>query len=142
MINTNWKEIQEQLRVKFGINNPSKTVKDYHEEIINIIETLQSKPYGTTLLPSDTTTAGSYSTVTKPSGSTQVILHSDGSPSHFESTVENNSLYIKNVHEQKAVWIKIGAYTATKTHVMFSINTNNEKNFKAFNFLGASNKYS
>jgi hypothetical protein len=142
MINTNWKEIQEQLRVKFGINNPSKTVKDYHEEIINIIETLQSKPYGTTLLPSDTTTAGSYSTVTKPSGSTQAILHSDGSPSHFESTVENNSLYIKNVHEQKAVWIKIGAYTATKTHVMFSINTNNEKNFKAFNFLGASNKYS
>ena len=37
MINTNWKEIQEQLRVKFGINNPNKTSKDYHEEIINII---------------------------------------------------------------------------------------------------------
>ena len=91
MINTNWKEIQDQLRVKFGVNNPSKTVKDYNEEIISIIETLQSKPYGTTLLPSDTTTAGSYSTVTKPSGSTQVILHSDGSTSDFESTVENNS---------------------------------------------------
>jgi len=58
MINTNWKEIQDQLRVKFGINNPIKTVKDYYEEIISIIETLQSKPYGTTLLPSDTTTAG------------------------------------------------------------------------------------
>ena len=140
MINTNWKEIQDQLRVKFGINNPNKTVKDYHEEIISIIETLQSKPYGTTLLPSDTTTTGSYSTVTKPSVSTQKILHSDGSPSDFEMTVENNSLYIKNVNEQKAVWIKIGAYTATKTHVMFSINSNNERNFKAFNF-NTSNKY-
>ena len=43
MINTNWKEIQDQLRVKFGVNNPSKTVKDYNEEIISIIETLQSK---------------------------------------------------------------------------------------------------
>jgi DNA repair exonuclease SbcCD ATPase subunit len=124
MINTNWKEIQDQLRVKFGVNNPNKTVKDYNEEIISIIETLQSKPYGTTILPSDTTTAGSYSTVTKPSGSTQTILHSDGSASDFESTVENNSLYIKNVNEQKAVWIKIGAYTASKTHIMFSINTN------------------
>jgi hypothetical protein len=140
MINTNWKEIQDQLRVKFGVNNPNKTSKDYNEEIISIIETLQSKPYGTTLLPSDTTTAGSYSTVTKPSGSTQTILHSDGSASDFESTVENNSLYIKNVNEQKAVWIKIGAYTATKTHVMFSINSNNERNFKAFNF-NTSNKY-
>jgi hypothetical protein len=102
MINTNWKEIQEQLRVKFGINNPSKTIKDYHEDIINIIKTLQSKPYGTTLLPSDITTVGSYSTVTKPSGSTQKLVHSDGSTSDFEMTVENNSLYIKNVHEQKS----------------------------------------
>jgi hypothetical protein len=91
MIHTNWKEIQDQLRVKFCINNPSKNVKDYHEEIINIIETLQSKPYGTTLLPSDTTTAGSYSTVSKPSGSTRTILRRDGSKSNFESTVENNS---------------------------------------------------
>ena len=140
MINTNWKEIQDQLRVKFGVNNPNKTVKDYNEEIISIIETLQSKPYGTTLLPSDTTTTGSYSTVTKPSGSIQKLVHSDGSASDFESTVENNSLYIKNVNEQKAVWIKIGAYTATKTHVMFSINSNNERNFKAFNF-NTSNKY-
>jgi hypothetical protein len=41
MINTNWKEIQEQLRVKFGINNPNKTVKDYHEEIISIIYHIQ-----------------------------------------------------------------------------------------------------
>ena len=37
MINTNWNEIQDQLRVKFGINNPIKTVKDYYEEIISII---------------------------------------------------------------------------------------------------------
>jgi hypothetical protein len=124
MINTNWKEIQDQLRVKFGINNPSETVKDYHEEIISIIETLQSKPYGTTLLPSDTTTAGSYSKVTKPSGSTQKLVHSDGSTFDFESTVENNTLYIKNVNKQKAIWIKIGAYTVSKTHIMFSINSN------------------
>jgi hypothetical protein len=29
MINTNGKEIQEQLKVKFGVNDPSKTVNDY-----------------------------------------------------------------------------------------------------------------
>jgi hypothetical protein len=141
MINTNWKEIQEQLRVKFGINNPSKTVKDYHEEIINIIETLQSKPFGTTLLPTDTTTSGSYSTTAKPTVPTQNMLHTGGVPSPFEKVVDDNSLYIKNVNEAKAVWIKIGAKDR-KTHIMFSINTNNEKNFKAFNYLGATNKYS
>jgi hypothetical protein len=88
----------------------------------------------------DTTTAGSYSTVTKPSGSTQTILHSDGTASDFESTVENNSLYLKNVNEQKEIWIKIGVYTAIKSHIMFSINSNNERNFKSFNF-NTSNKY-
>jgi hypothetical protein len=75
MINTNWNEIQEQLRVKFGVNNPSKTVNDYHEEIINIIETLQSKQFGTTLLPTDTTTSGSYSTTAKPTVPTQNMTH-------------------------------------------------------------------
>ena len=142
IINTNWKAIQEQLKVKFGINNPNISVKDYNEEIINVVDTLQNKPFGTTLLPTDTTTAGSYSTTTRPKGPTQNITHVGGGPSTFEKVVEDNSLYIKNVNEAKAVWIKIGAKPASKTHVMFSINTNNENNFKAFNYLGDTNKYS
>ena len=55
IINANWKAIQEQLRIKFGINNPNITVKDYNEEIINVIDTLQNKPFGATLLPTTTT---------------------------------------------------------------------------------------
>jgi hypothetical protein len=106
-----------------------------------VVDTLQNKPFGTTLLPTDTTTAGTYSTTAKPKGPTQNIIHIGGVPSTFEKVVEDNSLYIKNVNEAKAVWIKIGTKDR-KTHIMFSINTNNENNFKAFNYLGATNKYS
>ena len=137
IINTNWNAIQEQLKVKFGINNPNISVKDYHEEIINVVDTLQNKPFGTTLLPaSDTTTSGTYSTTTKPTGPATPLQHNDGSASDFAKTIEDNSLYIKNINEQKAVWIKIGAKPASKTLVMFSVNTNNERNFKAFKFTG------
>ena len=31
IINTNWQAIQEQLKIKFGINNPNISVKDYHD---------------------------------------------------------------------------------------------------------------
>ena len=72
---------------------------------------------------------------------TQNMTHTGGVPSTFEKVVEHNSLYIKNVNEVKAVWIKIGE-KERKTHIMFSINTNNENNFKTFNYLGATNKYS
>ncbi len=141
IINTNWNAIQEQLKIKFGINNPNISVKDYHDEIINVADTLQNKPFGTTLSPTDTTTSGSYSTTAKPKGPTQKMTHTGGVVSVFEKVVEDNSLYIKNVHEQKASWIKIGE-NDRKTHIMFSINTNNGKNFKAFNYLGVANKFS
>ena len=72
---------------------------------------------------------------------TQNMTHTGGVPSTFEKVVEHNSLYIKNVNEAKAVWIKIGE-KERKTHIMFSINTNNENNFKTFNYLGDTNKYS
>jgi len=110
MINTNWKEIQEQLRVKFGVNNPSKTVNDYHEEIINIIETLQSKPFGTTLLPADSA-AKSSGTTSNPTGPTVALTHDDGTPSDFVTTVENDALYIKNTVTGEAIWIKVAAKT-------------------------------
>ena len=136
IINTNWQAIQEQLKIKFGINNPNISVKDYHDEIINVVDTLQNKPFGTVLLPSDTTASGSYSTTTKPTGPATPLLHGDGSASDFAMTVENNSLYIKNIHEQKALWIKIGTKPPSRNHVMFSVNTNNERNFKVFKFTG------
>ena len=136
IINTNWKAIQEQLKIKFGINNPNITTKEYHEEIINVIETLQSKPFGTILLPKDTTTPWSYSTTAKPIGSTKNVPHSDGTPSDFDITIEDDSLYVKNIHEQKALWMKIGTKPPSKRHIMFSCNANNENNFKAFKFSG------
>ena len=43
IINTNWSAIQEQLKVKFGINNPIKTVNDYVIEIRDVIDKLQNK---------------------------------------------------------------------------------------------------
>jgi hypothetical protein len=113
MINTNWKEVEDQLRVKFGINNPSKTVKDYNEEIINIIETLQSKPFGTTLLPPDSA-AKSSGTTSNPIGSTTPLIHDDLTQSDFVTTVENDALYIQNTAVGEAIWIKLAAKT-TKT---------------------------
>jgi hypothetical protein len=56
IINTNWPTIQEQLKIKFGINNPIKTVNDYVSEIRVIIDTLQNKPFGTTILPTPAST--------------------------------------------------------------------------------------
>ena len=76
IINTNWKAIQDQLKVKFGINNPSKTVSDYVTEIRDVVETLQSKPFGTTLLPPDSTSKSSGATST-PTGPTTPLVHDD-----------------------------------------------------------------
>jgi len=136
IINTNWKAIQEQLKIKFGINNPIVKVKDYNDEIINIIDTLQNKPFGATLLPASTTSASSSVTLAGAIAptSTKPLIHSDGTPSDFISAVENNSLYIGNVVNGKAIWVKIGY--KSRNFIMFSNTTNDEKSFRAFKHTG------
>ena len=136
IINTNWKAIQEQLKIKFGINNPIVKVKDYNDEIINVIDTLQNKPFGATLLPASTTSASSSVTLAGAIAptSTKPLIHSDGTPSDFISAVENNSLYIGNVVNGKAIWVKIGY--KSRNFIMFSNTTNDEKSFRAFKHTG------
>jgi hypothetical protein len=136
IINTNWKAIQEQLKIKFGINNPIVKVKDYNDEIINVIDTLQNKPFGATLLPASTTSTSSSVTLAGAIAptSTKPLIHSNGTPSDFISAVENNSLYIGNVVNGKAIWVKIGY--KSRNFIMFSNTTNDEKSFRAFKHTG------
>ncbi len=56
------------MKIKFGINNPIKTVNDYVTEIRVIIDTLQNKPFGTTLLPPTVATSTTLASATTPLG--------------------------------------------------------------------------
>ena len=135
IINTNWKAIQEQLKIKFGINNPNISVKDYHDEIKDVVETLQTKPFGTTLLPADSAAKSAGATST-PIGPTTPLTHDDGTPSDFITTVENDALYIQNTAVGEAIWIKLAAKTAKGVvYVVFS-DRNAVDSFKTFKFSG------
>jgi hypothetical protein len=137
IVNTNWKAIQEQLKVKFGINNPDKNVTDYVSEIRDVVETLQSKPFGTTLLPADSASKSSGATST-PTGPTTPLLHADGTASDFITTVENGTLYIQNTVVGEAIWIKLAAKTSkpgSAVYVVFS-DRNADDSFKSFKFSG------
>jgi hypothetical protein len=135
IINTNWTAIQEQLKIKFGINNPIKTVNDYVTEIRVIIDTLQNKQYGTTLLP-PVPASTALATATMPLTGTAPVDHTDLTPSDFIWKIERNSLYIGNTANGKGIWIKIGF--KTKDFIMFS-NTNAENQFRAFKYINTGN---
>jgi hypothetical protein len=137
IVNTNWKAIQEQLKVKFGINNPDKNVTDYVSEIRDVVETLQSKPFGTVLLPGDSASKSSGATST-PTGTTTPLAHDDGTASDFITTVENGALYIQNTVVGEAIWIKLAAKTAkpgSAVYIVFS-DRNADDSFKTFKFSG------
>ena len=61
------------------------------------------------------------------------MSNGDGSLSDFTTTIEKNCLYIKNIKEQKARWIKLGI-TSRDKNVVFSDTTNEEGNFRPFKF--------
>jgi hypothetical protein len=130
IINTNWKAIQEQLKIKFGINNPIKTVNDYVSEIRVVIDTLQNKQYGTTLLPIPASTT--LATAKAPTGTTP-LDHTDGTTSAFIYKNETNSLYIGNTVNGKGIWIKIGR-KKSQNFIMFG-NTNAVDQFRAFKYI-------
>ena len=132
IINTNWSAIQEQLKVKFGINNPIKTVNDYVTEIRDIIDTLQNKQYGTTLLPASAAASTTLANAASPLGSSPQD-HTDGTASDFIWKHEKNSLYIGNTSNGKGIWVKIG--NKNRDFIMFSNTTNAEKEFRAFKYI-------
>jgi hypothetical protein len=137
IINTNWKAIQEQLQIKFGINNPIKSVNDYVSEIRTIIDTLQNKQYGTTLLPPSAAASTTLATATAPTTGTAPIDHTDLTTSVFIRKLETNSLYIGNTANGKGIWIKIGR-KKSQNFIMFS-NTNAVDQFRAFKYIDTGN---
>jgi hypothetical protein len=135
IINTNWEAIQEQLKIKFGINNPSTTVNEYVTEIIDVIQTLQNKPFGTVLAPvAPTASSAALAGAPVPAGA-KVLTHTDGSPSDFVSVVDNNCLYIGNKTTSKGIWIKLGK--KPREFIMFSNTTNDDGNFRTFKHTGS-----
>jgi len=131
IINTNWDKIQEQLEIKFGINNPNKTVNSYVAEIRDIVDKLQNKQYGT-ILSAVSTASTKLASATAPTTGVYDIPHTDSTTSDFVINVENNSLYIGNKKRKKAIWVKIGHLN--RDFIMFSNTTNIEKEFRAFKY--------
>jgi hypothetical protein len=132
IINSNWNTIQEQLEIKFGINNPIKTVNDYVTEIRDIIDKLQNKQYGTTLVPTSAPVSTTLASATSPTGVKDLNHDRDGTPSDFIYKLEANSLYIGNKVNGKGIWVKIGH--KNRDFIMFSNTTNAENQFRAFKY--------
>ena len=135
IINTNWEAIQEQLKIKFGINNPSTKVTEYVNEIIDVIQTLQNKPFGTVLAPVASTTSSAPIAGAPIPASAVDLPHTDSSPSNFVAVIENNCLYIGNKLTSKGIWIKLGK--RPREFIMFSNTTNDDGNFRSFKHTGS-----
>ena len=131
-INNNWDTILNQLKIKFGVNNPNISVIQYSTEIKDVIDSLTNTPFGTTVIPPSTVMSGTYA-VALPLVPTTVLRHGDGSVSDFETALERNSLYIKNTRENKGIYIKIATKGGQK-FILFSNSKNDEGNFRPFNF--------
>ena len=132
IINNNWKEIEEQIKKKFGPNNPKTPFAEYVKEIEDVIENLVHKQYGTTLIPTNTgTSATSLCNATAPTGTPTVLNNAGGAPTAFEYIVENGALYIKNTTLNKAIWVRLARHSS-KDFIAFSNGDNIEGAFRAF----------
>jgi hypothetical protein len=132
IINNNWKEIEEQIKKKFGTNNPRTPFAEYVKEIEDVIENLVHKQYGTTLIPTNTaTSATSLCNATAPTGTPTVLNNAGGAPTTFEYIVENGALYIKNTTLNKAIWVRLARHSS-KDFIAFSNGDNVEGAFRTF----------
>ena len=99
------------------------------------LETVQNGTANITVV-APTAVTSIIAPATAPSGVTLTNLnHIDGTHSDFSIGIENNSLFIKNIAENKTIYIK----TATKggmKYIVFSNSTSDENNFRAFKFVG------
>lgn len=138
IINSNWPIISNQLKIKFGVNNPNITVGEYSAEITDIMDTLINKPFGTTIVPPSVSTATITRTYTAaaPIGPTNPLMDTTTtppSPTDFDYAIEDNSLFIRNKVLGKQIYIKIAQKNGKK--ILFSDTTNEENKFRAFNKL-------
>ena len=124
ILNNNWDTIFNQLKIRFGIDNPNISVKEHSAEIKDIMESLINTPFGTTIIPSATTTTRTHA-ATAPTGATNPMNHMDGTASDFVYDVENDSLFIRNFVDIKQIYIKIAGKNGKK-HLLFSDFTNEE----------------
>ena len=132
IINNNWKEIEEQLKKKFGPNNPKTPFTEYVKEIEDVIDNLVHKQYGTTLIPTNTAaSATSLCNASAPSGTPTVLNNAGGAPTTFEYIVENGALYIKNTTLNKAIWVRLARHSS-KEFIAFSNGDNIETAFRTF----------
>ena len=132
IINNNWKEIEEQLKKKFGTNNPKTPFTEYTKEIEDVIDNLVHKQYGTTLIPTNTaTSATSLCNATAPTGTPTVLYNTGGAVTAFEYIVENGALYIKNTTLNKAIWVRLARHSS-KEFIAFSNGDNIETAFRTF----------
>jgi hypothetical protein len=69
---------------KFYTENPKAS---YITEMVDVISTLQNKPFGTVLAPVASTTSTTLADAKEP-GSATNILHTDGSTSEFKSAIK------------------------------------------------------
>jgi hypothetical protein len=136
LINNNWPIISNRLKSVFGVNNPAISTNEYKSEIEKTLETVQTgKTTNITVVAPAPATSTSAS-ATSPTGVTLTNLdHIDGTLSDFVIGIENNSLFIKNIAENKAIYIKIATKSGLK-HILFSNSTSAENSFRAFKFVG------
>jgi hypothetical protein len=136
LINSNWSYILNRLKSVFGVNNPAISANDYNIQINEHLNEIQSGKTPITVVapaPGVSSTATSAS-ATAPTGVTLTnLVHTDGTASDFEIGIENNSLFIQNKVESKAIYIKIANKNGLK-HILFSNSTSDEGNFRAFKF--------
>jgi hypothetical protein len=135
LINSNWSIISNRLKSVFGLNNPEISANDYNIQINEQLNEIQSgKSPITVVAPTPgTSSTATLGSATPPTGVTLKKLdHIDMTPSDFEIGIENNSLFIKNITENKAIYIK----TAGLKYILFSNSTSAENSFRAFKFVG------
>jgi hypothetical protein len=136
LINSNWSYILNRLKSVFGVNNPAISANDYNIQINEQLNEIQS---GKTPITVVAPTPGASSTTASATAPTGVAItnldHTDGTLSDFVIGIENNSLFIRNIAENKAIYIKIANKNGLK-HILFSNSTSDEGNFRAFKFVG------
>jgi hypothetical protein len=138
LINSNWSIISNRLKSVFGLNNPEISANDYNIQINEQLNEIQSgKSPITVVAPTPgTSSTATLGSATPPTGVALTNLaHTDGTSSDFEIGIDNNSLFIQNKKESKAIYIKIASKSGLK-YILFSNSTSDENNFRAFKFVG------
>lgn len=136
LINNNWPIISTRLKSVFGVNNPAISTSEYKSEIEKTLDTVQTGKTTNITVVAPVPGTSTSTSATSPIGVTLKNLdHVDGTTSDFAIGIENNSLFIRNIAENKAIYIKIATKSGLK-YILFSNSTSAENSFRAFKFAG------